>query len=399
MENEENYVPYTRKKYNLPDEKTATKVDYSEIFEETPLFAVWRMFIMQILSVRLLSEYILFAKFDFQWLVVLHDVRIFLSFFHSKFKYRRKNAMGNPKYPAGTNHFNPNSPLFKSHERECHLSFLSEISHIFGDRQIHCTDRRFVNTVGRCHVSFRAGLLFAVLFSPMDGMLCQDLFGDCVLIPSHRRCLTIGKFFLNNLKSNRGIKYASTGSSCSLISTTPILRFHITERGSGHLSVVPLPPLTGRCLDGWEDSSSTTSVMITSLIVSRFKVRLTNLIKFPVQISSLRHLSVSVVVPKFEVANIRLDNGPKITKAIKPVLKEAYNYDSTVSIYVASFDRDQLLTSRSVQFSFYALYRSFTQCQFVEEEGDIIFYKNSYGEAVRQVATTKDTECETDKMK
>lgn len=40
----------------------------------------------------------------------------------------------------------------------------------------------------------------------------------------------------------------------------------------------------------------------------------------------------------------------------------------------------------SPQNSFAALYRSFTECVFVEEEGDIVFYKNSRGEAARQLA-------------
>ncbi|KAL1696384.1 fatty acid desaturase-domain-containing protein [Schizophyllum commune] len=57
-------------------------------------------------------------------------------------------------------------------------------------------------------------------------------------------------------------------------------------------------------------------------------------------------------------------NGPEITKAIKSVLKDDYNYDSTPS--------------------FYALYRSFTQCQFIENEGSIVFYKNRQGKAVRE---------------
>ena len=141
----------------------------------------------------------------------------------------------------------------------------------------------------------------AVLSNSMGGTLSQVRFGYCVLIPSHRRCLTIGNFCSNNLNSNQEVKCSLTGSSCSLISTTPILRFRTIESRSGHLSVVPLLPLTGRCSDGWEDFSSTTSVMTTSLIVSRFKFRWTHLIKkFPVQISSPRHLSVSVAVPKLE---------------------------------------------------------------------------------------------------
>ncbi|EMD31908.1 hypothetical protein CERSUDRAFT_109092 [Gelatoporia subvermispora B] len=57
---------------------------------------------------------------------------------------------------------------------------------------------------------------------------------------------------------------------------------------------------------------------------------------------------------------------PEVTRAIREVLGEDYNYDSTNS--------------------FYALYRSFTECCFVEEEGEIVFYKNRYGDAAREVA-------------
>ncbi|KAF8062486.1 hypothetical protein FPV67DRAFT_1421932, partial [Lyophyllum atratum] len=60
--------------------------------------------------------------------------------------------------------------------------------------------------------------------------------------------------------------------------------------------------------------------------------------------------------------NCLLDNLPQVTEAIKPVLGEYYNYDSTPALY--------------------ALWRSFTQCTFVESEGDVIFFKNQYGEAV-----------------
>ncbi|GBE87653.1 Delta(12) fatty acid desaturase [Sparassis crispa] len=59
-------------------------------------------------------------------------------------------------------------------------------------------------------------------------------------------------------------------------------------------------------------------------------------------------------------------NQPEVTKAIQTVLKEHYNYDSTNE--------------------FYALYRSFTECVFVEEEGSIVFYKNRHGQAAREVA-------------
>ncbi|KAI0768314.1 fatty acid desaturase-domain-containing protein [Trametes elegans] len=59
-------------------------------------------------------------------------------------------------------------------------------------------------------------------------------------------------------------------------------------------------------------------------------------------------------------------NLPEVTKAIKPVLGEYYCYDSTPALY--------------------ALWRSFTQCTFIEPEGDVLFFKNQRGEAVREYA-------------
>ena len=47
MERDENYVPYTRSKFQLPEEKIATRADYAEIFEETPIYTFFRLFIMQ----------------------------------------------------------------------------------------------------------------------------------------------------------------------------------------------------------------------------------------------------------------------------------------------------------------------------------------------------------------
>lgn len=49
IERDEVYVPYTRTKLNLPDKKTATMVDYLEAFEETPVYTLTRMVIMQTL--------------------------------------------------------------------------------------------------------------------------------------------------------------------------------------------------------------------------------------------------------------------------------------------------------------------------------------------------------------
>ena len=47
VERDENYVPYLRSDFKLPPEKHATTADYTEVFEETPLFTTVRMFVMQ----------------------------------------------------------------------------------------------------------------------------------------------------------------------------------------------------------------------------------------------------------------------------------------------------------------------------------------------------------------
>ncbi|KZT01329.1 uncharacterized protein LAESUDRAFT_745453 [Laetiporus sulphureus 93-53] len=60
-------------------------------------------------------------------------------------------------------------------------------------------------------------------------------------------------------------------------------------------------------------------------------------------------------------------NLPQVTEAIKPVLGEYYYYDTTPT--------------------FYALWRSFTQCKFIESKGDIVFFKNQQGKAVREDIT------------
>ena len=38
------------------------------------------------------------------------------------------------------------------------------------------------------------------------------------------------------------------------------------------------------------------------------------------------------------------------------------------------------------QNTLYALYRSFSECCFIEDEGEIVFYKNSHGLAARELA-------------
>ncbi|CAA7263772.1 unnamed protein product [Cyclocybe aegerita] len=65
-------------------------------------------------------------------------------------------------------------------------------------------------------------------------------------------------------------------------------------------------------------------------------------------------------------SSIPFYNQPQVTEAIKKVLKDDHNYDSTNT--------------------FRALYRTFTQCCFIEDDGDIVFYKNKDGKASRVLA-------------
>ena len=102
VEREETYVPRTRTYYGLPNESSATFSDYRDIFEETPIYTLIRLVLVQL----------------FGW-----------------HYYLLTNALGSPRYPPGTNvsslnirtnlliftmqlqHFQPSSPLFKPHER------------------------------------------------------------------------------------------------------------------------------------------------------------------------------------------------------------------------------------------------------------------------------------------
>ena len=106
---------------------------------------------------------------------------------------------------------------------------------------------------------------------------------------------------------------------------------------------------------------------------------------------SPRHLFVSFAERLFRhllplLTAWRIDNQPQITEAIRTVLKDDYNFDSTVCSCVLISYHHQCWQGSSRQNTFYALYRSFTECVFIEDEGSIVFYKNAEGEASRHIA-------------
>ncbi|KAL0563635.1 hypothetical protein V5O48_018429, partial [Marasmius crinis-equi] len=69
VERDVNYVPHTRSRFNLPPESVAQPKDYHEIFEETPIYTFYRMFLMQVFGLL-----------------------FYLAF----------NSRGSPKHPSGT---------------------------------------------------------------------------------------------------------------------------------------------------------------------------------------------------------------------------------------------------------------------------------------------------------
>ncbi|KAJ3553381.1 hypothetical protein NM688_g3643 [Phlebia brevispora] len=216
MERDENYVPHLRSDFKLPPQERARTADYVEVFEETPIMTLFRMVVMQSCG---------------WWL------------------YLSTNVMGSKKYPEGTNHFSPYSPLFKKEQR--HAIIISDIG-IVMCTFLHHSDPSIPHYRGK-EWTYLRGIL-ATVDRPLLGW--------------------IGRFFFHNVSHD-----------------------HIAHH---FFSSVPFY------------------------------------------------------------------NQPQVTEAIKTVLGDEYNYDSTNS--------------------FFALYRSFTECVFVEEEDDIVFYKNGQGVAAREVA-------------
>ncbi|EAU81573.1 fatty acid conjugase [Coprinopsis cinerea okayama7 len=250
IERDENYVPRTRSDYRLPAEKIALVSDYHEVFEETPIYTLCRMLFMQLLG----------------WQY-----------------YLLTNIMGNPKYPPGTNHFQPSSPLFKPHERNgiiasnLGLGFMSLLLWRWG------------NTVGSGY--FVKLYLVPYLLANHWIVMLTYLHHSDPTIPHYRK------------------------------NEWTFLR--------GAISTVDRPLL------GW---------------FGRF---------------FLHNVSHDHVAHHL-FSTIPFYNQPQVTEAIKKVLKDDYNFDSTNT--------------------FRALYRTFTQCCFIEDDGDVVFYKNRDGVAIRVLA-------------
>ncbi|KAF8653567.1 hypothetical protein AX16_003877 [Volvariella volvacea WC 439] len=250
VERDENFVPRTRSQYGLPSAEIAHVNDYHEIFEDTPIYTLSRMLFMQTMG----WQYYLFT-----------------------------NALGNTRYPPGTNHFQPSSPLFKPHERNGIIA----------------------SNIGLSIMAF-------ILYTWTNQVGLSNF---------------LKLYFVPYILANHWIVMLTY-----LHHTDPSIAHYRKAEWSfirGAVSTVDRPLL------GWAG-------------------------RFFLHNVSHDHVSHHLF------SSIPFYNQPQVTEIIKKILKEDYNYDSTNS--------------------FRALYRTFTQCCFIEDEGDIVFYKNKDGKALRVVA-------------
>ncbi|KAF7336670.1 Acyl-lipid omega-3 desaturase (Cytochrome b5), endoplasmic reticulum [Mycena venus] len=256
LEDDEHYIPRTRSHFGLPPSSQAHITDYHDIFEETPIYSLLRLIVMQAIGMH---------------------------------AYLMVNALGSPKYPPGTNHFNPSSPLFKPHER---------------------------GAIVASDIGLGIMMLFLFKFASHFGM--GALF-KLYLVPwvwaNH---WMVAVTFLQHSDP-----------------TIPVYRRQEWNFVRGALSTVDRPVL------GWAG-------------------------RFFFKNASHDHIAHHLF------SSIPFYNQPQVTERIKPLLKNHYNYDSTNT--------------------FRALYRSFTQCRFIEDDGDIAFYKNKDGEAARTVQAVSEVQ-------
>lgn len=250
VERDENYVPRTRSDYNLPAKNIAQVNDYHEIFEEAPFYTLLRIIFMQAVG--------------WQW-------------------YLLTNALGNPAYPEGTNHFAPSSPLFKPNERNGIIASDIGIAIMSSVLYLWTKEVGFANFVKLYFVPYILANHWIVMLTYL-----------------HHSDPTIAHYRKSEWTFLRGA-----------------------------VSTVDRPLL------GW---------------AGRF---------------FLHNVSHDHVAHHL-FSSIPFYNQPQVTEILKKVLKEDYNYDSTNT--------------------FRALYRTFSTCCFIEDDGEIAFYKNKDGEAVRIIA-------------
>ncbi|TFY69825.1 hypothetical protein EVJ58_g181 [Rhodofomes roseus] len=299
IERDENYVPYERSDYPLPPKEKAKSVDYLEVFDETPILTLGRMLVMQGMG---------------WWL------------------YMTINAAGSNRYPKGTNHFSPYSPLFRPDQSTIAVLInVVELDMIRSGLGILLSDIGILGmglVLRRAANLYGAWAVFMYYFIPY--VLCNHWFK----LLNHTVGLVVMLTYLHHSDP-----------------TIPHYRKDEWSWVRGAAATVDRPLL------GW---------------AGRF---------------FLHNVSHDHVAHHF-FSYAPFYHQPEITRCVRKVLKDDYNYDSTVSVtWVGNTGMSD--THVRAQNTFYALYRSFTQCIYVDDDESIVFYRNKFGESVRGVAKDK----------
>lgn len=160
-------MPYTRSKYGLPRETQSTKVDYSEVFDETPIWTLFRMFIMQALYVWSHPGFLRSRPLTGCFAAAGgYTFRQFISTQSSPSATESpcsQNVMGSPAHPPGTNHFKPDSTLFKP-EQSQEFSLADRSKPDPCHRKRHCRVKHWHRRCN-CHSVFRRARIRPLAFS------------------------------------------------------------------------------------------------------------------------------------------------------------------------------------------------------------------------------------------
>jgi len=253
VERDENFVPSTRSDLKLRDVQTVTKQDYREMFEETPLFTLVRILFMQAVGMQAYFAY---------------------------------NALGSPMYPAWTNHYSPNSALFKKEQR------------------------------------------WQIVLSDIG------LFAMGIVVTYWIRLTSLGTV----------VKYYTIPYLLANHWIVMLTYLHHTDPTMPHFRK-----------DAWTFVRGAVTTIDRPLLGPLGRFFLHNVSHDHVA----HHLASSI--PHY--------NGERVTEAIKKVLGDDYNYDSSNT--------------------FRALYRSFSECLFVEDTGDVVFYNDKSGLPQRKLEGTE----------
>lgn len=248
IEHDEVYIPTLRSEYRLPSAREATRAQYMEALEESPIVTCVRFLTMQLLGMHI---------------------------------YLTLNSTGSKRYPPGANHWVPSSGLFTNAQQ---------------------------NDVMLSNVGIFAMIAMLVYWARQSSVT---------------EVLNI--YFIPFLLSNHWIVTMTFLQHSD--PTVPFYRGDAWSKTRGALSTIDRPML------GWVGE-------VFFLGLNHYH--------------TTHHLFTTIPFYNLRTAH----------DAIRPLLGDMYNYDSTGT--------------------FRALYRSWKECVFVEDEGGILFFRDQTGTAKRE---------------